>query len=135
MRILLDTNVVLDVLLNRQPWVKDAAAIWQANDDGRVMAYLTASTFTDIFYIARKVAGIAGARQAVRTCLEAFEICDVTRHTLQHAGTLLGNDFEDNLQIACATLQNLDAIVTRDQAGFQHSSLPVFDPADLLAQL
>lgn len=35
MRVLLDTNVVLDVLLNRQPWVKDASAIWQANDDGR----------------------------------------------------------------------------------------------------
>ena len=71
------------------------------------MAYLTASTFTDIFYIARKVASIAGARQAVRTCLEAFEICDVTHHTLQLAETLSGNDFEDNLQIACATLQNL----------------------------
>ncbi len=133
MRLLLDTNVVLDVLLNRQPWVKDAAAIWQANDDGRVMAYLTASTFTDIFYIARKVAGIAGARQAVRTCLEAFEIRD--RHTLQHAETLLGNDFEDNLQIACATLQNLDAIVTRDQAGFQNASLPVFASAERLIQL
>lgn len=89
------------------------------------MAYLTASTFTDIFYIARKVAGIVDARQAVRTCLEAFEICDVTRHTLQHAETLSGNDFEDNLQIACATLQNLDAIVTRDKAGFQNSSVAI----------
>lgn len=135
MRVLLDTNVVWDVLLNRQPWVKDASAIWQANDEGRIIAYLTASTFTDIFYIARKVAGIAGARQAVRTCLEAFEVCDVTRHTLQHAETLLGNDFEDNRPIACATLQNLDAIITRDKAGFQNASLPVFDPADLLAQL
>lgn len=70
-----------------------------------------------------------------RTCLEAFEICDVTRHTLQQAETLSGNDFEDNLQIACATLQNLNAIVTRDKAGFQNSSVAVFDPADLLAQL
>lgn len=135
MRVLLDTNVVLDVLLNRQPWVKDAAAVWQANDDGRIMAYLTASTFTDIFYIARKVTDIAGARQAVRTCLEAFEICDVTRHTLQLAETLPGNDFEDNLQIACATLQNLDAIVTRDKAGFQSLSMAVFEPADLLTKL
>jgi predicted nucleic acid-binding protein len=49
MRVLLDTNVVLDVLLNRQPWVNDAAAVWQANDDGRVIVYLAASTFTDIF--------------------------------------------------------------------------------------
>lgn len=99
------------------------------------MAYLTASTFTDIFYIARKVASIAGARQAVRTCLEAFEICDVTHHTLQLAETLSGNDFEDNLQIACATLQNMDAIITRDKAGFQNLSIAVLDPADLLTQI
>lgn len=97
------------------------------------MAYLTASTFTDIFYIARKVAGSAGARQAVRTCLAAFEIRD--RHMLQRAETLTGNDFEDNLQIACATLQTLDAIITRDQAGFQNLTIAVFDPADLLTQL
>jgi predicted nucleic acid-binding protein len=135
MRVLLDTNVVLDVLLNRQPWVNDAAAVWQANDDGRVIVYLAASTFTDIFYIARKAAGVSAARQAIRTCLEAFEICEVTRHTLQQAESLSGSDFEDNLQIACATLQNMDAIITRDKAGFQNLNISVFAPAEFLTQL
>ena len=118
MRILLDTNVVLDVLLKREPWLNDAAAIWQANDDGRLMAYLTASTFTDIFYISKRVAGIEIARQAIRTCLDAFEICEVNRLTLEQAEILSGSDFEDNLQITCASIKNLEAIITRDKSGF-----------------
>ena len=49
MRILFDTNIILDVLLNREPWVNQAQAIWQANDEGRISGYLVASTVTDIF--------------------------------------------------------------------------------------
>ena len=56
-RILLDTNVVLDVLLKREPWVSDASVIWQANDEGRLVGYLMASALTDIFYIACRLAG------------------------------------------------------------------------------
>lgn len=135
MRVLLDTNIVLDVLLKRQPWVKEAAAIWQANDEGRLDGYIVATTLTNIFYIARKLSNLNTARVAVRTCLEAFEICIVDRAALEQAETLSGSDFEDNLQIACASLAGLDAIVTRDPAGFKTSVIPIFTPADLLKQL
>lgn len=54
MRVLFDTNIVLDVLLNRQPWVGDASQLWQAHDEGKLEAYLTATTLTNIFYIARR---------------------------------------------------------------------------------
>ena len=49
MRVLLDTNVLLDVLLAREPWLAEAAAVWRASDDRRIVGYLTASTITDIF--------------------------------------------------------------------------------------
>jgi predicted nucleic acid-binding protein len=55
MRVLLDTNVVLDVLLKREPWVAEAQILWQANDDGSVAGYVVATTLTNIFYIARMV--------------------------------------------------------------------------------
>ena|SRR2546421_12809489 len=135
MQILLDTNVVLDVLLKREPWVTDAAAIWQASDEGRVTGYLVASTLTDIFYIARKLVGLAVARDAMDVCLAAFEICIVDRQALEQAAHSPGNDFEDNLQIACATLAGLEAIVTRDKDGFKSASIPVFTPAEFLAQM
>ena len=135
MRVLVDTNVVLDVLLKREPWVTEAMAVWQANDEGRIVGYLMASAITDIFYAARRLAGREIARTAVRTCLEAFELCIVDRQALEQAEALPGNDFEDNLQIACAIIAGVDAIVTRNTEDFKASTIPVLTPAELLARL
>ncbi|HEX8683977.1 MAG TPA: PIN domain-containing protein [Ardenticatenaceae bacterium] len=135
MRVLFDTNVVLDVLLKREPWLQESLALWQANDERRITGYVTATTVTDVFYIARRLAGLEIARTATRVCLEAFDICAVERQTLEAAMAFAGADFEDNLQIACAILMGLDAIVTRDQEGLRNSLVPVLSPSDLLAQL
>jgi len=134
-QVLFDTNVVLDALLKRAPWEADAAACWKASDEGRIMGCLTASALTDIFYISRKLKGIDVARDAVRICLDAFAICIVDRQSLEQAIDLPSSDFEDNLQIVCATLAGLDAIVTRDKDGFQASTLAVLTPTELLTQL
>lgn len=135
MRVLLDTNVVLDVLLNREPWVKDSAAAWRASDAGRIVGHITATTLTDIFYVSRRLADVYLARKAVRTCLDAFEICSVDRGALESAETMSGNDFEDNLQIACAIIANIDAIVTRNKVDFEAGPIPVLSPPELMAQL
>ena len=135
MHILFDINVALDVLLKRKPWVTEAIAVWQANDERRIVGYILASAMTDIFYIARRLAGLEIARTTVRTCLEAFEICTVDRQALEQAETLPGNDFEDNLQISCASIAGIDAIVTRDKDGFKAATIPVWTPAELLTQL
>lgn len=135
MRILLDTNIVLDVLLKREPWVAEASAIWKANDDGRLVGYLMASALTDIFYVARRLAGLEVARAAVQTCLEAFEFCPVDRRALELAHLLPGTDFEDNLQMSCAEIAQLDAIVTRDPDDFKTSTVAVMTPAQSLARL
>lgn len=135
MQVLLDTNVVLDVLLSRDPWVVEASALWQAHDHGTILGFLAASAMTDIFYIARRLVGIGLAHKAVHICPETFEICAVNRQALELAETLPGNDFEDNLLIACATIAGLDAIVTRDTGDFKDTSIPVLTPMELLAQL
>lgn len=133
--VLFDTNVVLDVLLKRSPWDVDAAACWQASDAGKITGCLVASTLTDIFYIARKQKGLADARKAVRVCLDAFAICVVDRQALELAVGLAGSDFEDNLQIACATFASLDVILTRDKSGFKDATIPVLSPDELVTQL
>lgn len=124
MRVLLDTNIILDVLLKREPWVSKSKSIWQANDDGRISGYITGTTLTDIFCIAGKITDFSTAQKAVTTCLEAFEICTVDRRAIELAVTFQGNDFEDNLQIATASIESLEAIVTRDPGGFKHSPVP-----------
>ena len=135
MRVLFDTNVVLDVLLKREPWVMEAAAIWRANDEGRITGHILASALTDVYYVARRQKGIIAARAAILTCLEAFEVCTVDRQTLERAVALPGNDFEDNLQIAGASVVGLDAIVTRNKPDFKGATIPVLTPMELLAQL
>jgi predicted nucleic acid-binding protein len=135
MRVLFDTNVVLDVLLNRDPWVEQSSAVWRASDEGQVVAYITACAVADVFYIARRLTTLETARAAVRICLEAFEVCAVDLQALEHAEALPGSDFEDNLQIACSNLADLDAILTRDKEGFRATEIPVLTPPELLMQL
>ena len=135
MKVLLDTNVVLDLMLERDPWRAEAEAIAQAGADGRLQAYICASSITDIFYISRKLAGAARARFIVRTCLDRLQVVSVTRDLLDAAERRGGSDFEDDLQTECAADARLDAIVTRDPKGFAGSPVPVLSPAELLARI
>jgi len=65
MRVLIDTNVMLDVLLDRDPWVAGSSAVWQANDEGQIVGYITACAIADIFYIVRRLTTLETARADV----------------------------------------------------------------------
>jgi len=133
-RVLLDTNVVLDWLLNRAPWADEALPLWQARDAGQLIAYLPASALTDIFYIARRQVGAMAALAGVDRCL-ALEIVPVEKATVLRARTLPGSDFEDNAGMACAEAARLDFIITRDPHDFQQSPVTAITPDDLLTYL
>lgn len=130
-RVLVDTNVVLDWLLDRKPWSDQAQPLWDARDAGQVVAYLPASVLTDIFYIIRRQAGIPAAFTAVDRLFDSFGLFAVDAPLLQQARALPGNDFEDNVQIACAMNAQLDLIITRNPADFRLSSVPVIEPPDI----
>jgi predicted nucleic acid-binding protein len=135
MRVLFDTNLLLDVLFSRQPHAQDSNALWKAHEAGTIEAFLTATSLTNIFYVARRLAGIEKARESIILCLNTFDICTVDREALELAASKRGTDFEDDVQIACAERDGLEAIVTRDRDGFSAASLPVYTPAELLALL
>src|SRR5438045_824146 len=120
MRVLLDTNVILDAMLQRPPWHMDADAILLAAAQGQVDCATTVLSLATIFYVGRKVVGTAAARAAVRQYLMAFEILPLDRQTLLDADVLPGTDFEDNILIAAAIAVRLDAVVTRNPADFAH---------------
>ncbi len=94
---LLDTNVVLDAMLQRSPWVTQAEPIWLAGEQGRLGLYISASSLTDIFYISEKLRDRATAREIVRLCLERLSILAVDATTLRDAFDLPISDFEDAL--------------------------------------
>lgn len=132
---LLDTNVVLDALLDRTPWNIQANAIWQAQLDKQFVAYVTATTLTDIFYISRRYGGLEKAWRLVHAVLNQLSVVSVGPRELQLATRLAGSDFEDNLQIACAMLMQLDIIVTRNLSGFSVDNVQILTPQQMLLEL
>ncbi len=136
MKVLIDTNVALDFLLQREPFFADAEQLFQAISSGAIVGYVTATTLTDIFYIARKqTRSIEQARQAISEILTVMEIGSVNRAVLELALNSGLSDFEDAVQIFCAVAQSLDAIVTRDAQGFLSSPIPALSIQDLLQQI
>lgn len=135
MKVLIDVNVVLDVLLDRQPWVVDAQAVWDANHNRQIEGFVVATAVTNLYYIARRLVGSQAALKASLSCLAAFEVIPVDHSVLSDAAALPGNDFEDNVAIRCAVSSGMSAIVTRDSSGFAHSPVPSQTPRELLTRL
>jgi predicted nucleic acid-binding protein len=133
MRVLIDTNVVLDVLMARRPHLDHALAVVALVDAGRVGGVLGATTLTTVFYLSAKAIGVEGARTHVRALLDLFDVAAVDRAVLTGALAAGFADFEDAVLHEAATAAWVDAIVTRDRGGFAAASLPVFTPAAFLA--
>ena len=106
MRVLVDTNIILDFLLEREPFLHDAEALFQKIAAGQIIGYATATTLTDVFYIARRhTQSIKRARQVIAITLSVMEICPVDRSVLELALASTTSDFEDAVQIACTSIQ------------------------------
>lgn len=135
MKVLVDTNIILDVLLDREPFVEDGMALFELIEAGKIQGFIAATTITNIFYILRKMLGRDVAIEAIRRLLLSFECCAVNRQVVEWAISKNLKDFEDGVQAACAVIGQLDAIVTRDTSDFVDVSLPVFSIAELITQL
>ncbi|MEG4144350.1 PIN domain-containing protein [Microcoleus sp. Pol12B5] len=135
MKILIDTNIVLDLILEREPFVETASALFEQIERGNLEGYIAATTITNIFYIIRKTEGREVALAAIHRLLTGLRFCAVDRQTVETSLSLGLKDFEDSIQLACATLNRLDGIVTRDRKDFIGSNLPIYSPTELLNQL
>jgi predicted nucleic acid-binding protein len=132
MRILIDTNVILDFILDRQPHQANAAAIFDLIAGETIEAYTTASSITDIYYLIRKYRDDLTTRAAIRTLLETFHIIAVDMDDCQKALNLPIPDFEDALVIACADKTRLDYIVTNDSQFLKLTLANAVKPEDFL---
>lgn len=135
MRVLIDTDVVLDLMLKRAAFYADAFALWQAGDQGRYERYIAAITPINAYYIARKMLGIPAAQAAIGELLAATRICVIDDWVLHTAHTSATTDFEDAVQIAAARQAGIDVIVTRNTVDYAASPIPVLTPAAFLATL
>jgi predicted nucleic acid-binding protein len=136
MRVLVDTNIVLDYLIEREPFMEDADALFETIASGQIQGYVAATTLTNIFYIVRRqTRSIERASLAVTETLTAMQICSVDRDILEAAFASNLRDFEDAVQLACAIAEDLDAIITRNPQDFTGAALPILSASELLKSL
>lgn len=132
MRVLLDTNVVLDVLANREPFADEAAAVLQLVEARTIEGLLAAHTVTTLHFLLAKHLGKARARRILSDLLHLLRIVPVDEDRLRQALALDWTDFEDAVQASCADAAEAHYMVTRDKRGFRKSPVKVVTPGELL---
>lgn len=135
MRVFLDTNVVLDVLMRREPFFQDSARVVYLCESGEHAGGLTTLSACNIAYAVRRQ---LGARQTVRVLRSLFKIVEPISTSVSSLCNSLENpsvDFEDTIQSHCASEWAADVIVTRDKSGFVGAATPVVTPHEFLDSL
>lgn len=136
MKVLLDTNILMDALQERQPFDVDAKEILKRGQDKKLICLFTANAATDIFYIYSKAHDVKTARSALRFLLTNYDVVSVTQEDCLNAIKLPLNDFEDALAAVCAQKVEADYIVTRDEKFLSEKlSVKVISPKELLSIL
>jgi len=135
MRIIVDTNVVLDVLLDRAPFAGTASQVFAQIEKSQVEASLCATTITTIEYILGQSLSASAVRNTLHRLFELFDITTVNRSVIHEALQSKMNDFEDAVLAHSASLAGVDAIVTRNTKDFKHSPVKTFEPDEMLSVL
>lgn len=132
MRLIVDTNVVLDVLLDRRPFVEPAARLFALIERSKIEAAVCATTLTTVHYLLTQSLSREEGRRTLQGLLELFEIAPVNRPVLEGALQSKIQDFEDAVLEQAGRLVGADAIITRNTKDFRKSSIKALDPVELL---
>lgn len=138
MKVLLDTNIIVDVLQKREPWFEAGEKIFLAVADGLITGCVTAKELADIYYFSRKqFKGLDNvdekARIVIAKLLSLFEVIDSLAIDCENALTIQNNDYEDAIMIAGAIRVGVDCIVTRNTEHYKNSPVMIFSPDDFLS--
>lgn len=135
MKLLVDTNVLLDVLLARKSLMRESAAVLDAIEDGRAEGYVSSHAVTTIHYIVAKANGVAAAATAISDILDLCEVVAVNEADFRRALALGFKDFEDAVQVAAALHAGADYLVSRNEKDFRNSPIDVRTPSTIAVLL
>ena len=134
MKLFLDTNVILDIALDRKPFVDHAILLWRLAEQKKIIGCLSNTSITDIFYIIRKHAGSEKARAFIADILDTFKLVDMDEDGFREALNSDMADFEDAVQYVIALRNNCDALITRNKTDFGNRA-NIFGPEEVLQQI
>ena len=128
-RIFVDTNILLDVLLEREGYYYDALKIWANAENGNVEACIAAISLNNIHYVMRKLKSETTAMIAVKILLRIYKVIPVDADILGLAVDFHDKDFEDDIQLQCALKAKCSQLFTRNPNHYDHSAIAVVPPS------
>ena len=132
-KVFIDTNVILDVLLEREPFFSSSKEIWSLVERRKITGFISINSLTDIFYIARKHINSDGAHELVNKLLYVFDFVPLSKSTVKQALSLEIKDLEDALQVISARKALTDFLITRDIKGFMSvTDIKIITPEEFL---
>lgn len=133
MRVLIDTNVILDVLLKRSPFYEAAIEVLKLSVREDIQEFVSASAITDIYYIAYKnMRDKAVVRELLKKLLLIVSVAGVSEEEIQKALELGWKDFEDSVQYSVALLNEMNGLITRNVKDYSSSEIQVWEPNQFL---
>ena len=135
MKILIDTNVILDVLCDRTDFVESSSKIWKLCEVEKIDGYISALSIPNIVYILRKELTPEKTQQIIEQLFMIFHIADLKSSDIRTAANMKTSDYEDAIQMVCAQRMKVDFIVTRNIKDFIESKVPAMKPDELLERI
>jgi predicted nucleic acid-binding protein len=134
-KVLLDTNIIIDIALERQPYFTNSETVLAFVEQGQIEGYISASTISDLYYLIRKQKGRDLTIEFLQEILTFCQIATVNQAAIIMAFTTNFKDFEDSIQYSTAVVNKLDAIITRNPQDFPIITPRIITPEQLIAEL
>lgn len=135
MKLLIDANILLDVIQNREPHVQASSVVWKLCETEKAKGYVSALTFANLVYIMRKELDPKKIEETLKALSLIFEFADFNVSDLTHAAELEWDDFEDAVQSVTAERVHADYIITRNVRDFAKSKVVAFTPSELIVRI
>lgn len=131
-KILIDTNIVLDLALERVGFVEGALKLLRFTAKNKIKLCITASSVTDIYYVLRKQKGHDSAIGLLKKFFQFSKVLGVDEEIITEALNSEMKDFEDAVQTKTAICNDIDIIITRDKKDFENSDLEIYTPDEYI---
>ena len=132
MKVLIDGNIILDVLQNRENHVEASSKVWKLCETDQVEGYVSVLTFANLVYVMRKELTPEKINEVLKKLALIFRFTELSVFDMQKAADMMWNDYEDAVQAATAERVRATAIITRNTKDYQQSTVPAFTPTEFL---
>lgn len=132
MKILIDTNIFLDIILKREKHYENSAKIWTYISDKKIIGHISAISINNLYYILKRKIELKLVNEIIDQILEEFKVISLTKEILKHARIIDNKDYEDSIQFISAVNSGCEYIVTRNKKDFPENGIKIVSPGDFI---